>query len=122
MPAGICTITGGHVTRHAVRACRVPLAGIAAPRLNQLAFYAASVYRQFTAAAVRIARRRPRTDDWLDRFTRAGIGVFLDDDARTNTLSRPQHRLRATLEIWWFVEAASAAYIHHTGQAPPDRS
>ncbi|MFI8769496.1 hypothetical protein ACIGN6_31955 [Streptomyces sp. NPDC053792] len=121
-PAGICTIAHGHVTRHAIRACRVTLAEMATPMLGQLAFDAAGHYRQFTAAAVRIGRRRPRTDDWLDRFTRAGIGVFLADGDRTVTLARPRTRLRATPESWWFAEAAYTAYLHHTNQAPPECS
>ncbi|MFE1500037.1 hypothetical protein ACFW89_33765, partial [Streptomyces albidoflavus] len=81
-PAGICTVSRGHVTRHAIRACRVTLAELAVPALGQLAFDSAGRYRQFAGAAVRIARRRPRTDDWLQRFVRAGIGVFLSNDDR----------------------------------------
>ncbi|MFE5711965.1 hypothetical protein ACFQ7J_14250 [Streptomyces sp. NPDC056501] len=112
VPAGICTVSRDHVTRHAIRACQVTLAEITAPMLGRLAFDAAGSYRQFTAVAVRIGRRRPRTDDWLDRFARAGIGVFLDDGDRTVTLARPRPRLRATLESWWLAEAAYAAWLH----------
>ncbi|SEB57237.1 hypothetical protein [Streptomyces sp. TLI_105] len=93
-PAGICTVSRGHVTRHATRACRVTLAELTVPTLGQLAFDAAARYRQFTGAAVRIARRQPRTDDWLYRFVRAGIGVFLSSDDRTIALARPRPRPR----------------------------
>ncbi|MFB7453507.1 hypothetical protein [Streptomyces sp. NPDC056194] len=98
VPAGICTVSRGHVTRHAIKACRVTLAELTVPTLGQLAFNAADRYRQFTGSAVRIARRRPRTDDCLHRFVRAGIGVFLSNDGRTVTLARPRPCPRVTPE------------------------
>lgn len=112
-PAAICTIADGHVTRHAVRPCRIDLATVRAKYTGTGVLGSASRFAPFCARAVVIKRLWNRGEDFTP-FDFYGIGIFLErPDGGTTTLlePRPWRPMRHTPAGWWFAERAYAAYL-----------
>jgi hypothetical protein len=118
-PAGICTIHDGHVTRHAVRPCRVALATVRYDTTYKMALDSASRFAPFCARQVIVKRLPKRAFDRIDRiseFDFYGIGIALEhEDGSLETVlePRPYRPKRHTPAAWWFAEQAYAAYLKH---------
>lgn len=119
-PAAICTVTNKHVTRHAIRPCRVTLATVESATACKTSLGSASRFAPFCARAVRVSRR-PRMEETLIEFDFYGIGILLqlpDGTVETLVTPRPWVPKRHTPAGWWFAERAYAAYLDHTRTNP----
>ncbi|MGW3563572.1 hypothetical protein ACWDSL_06665 [Streptomyces sp. NPDC000941] len=117
VPAAICTIHNGQVTRHAIRPCRVVMATVRAKSASTLALNSASRFTPFCARQVIIRRLTVRYQQREFDFDFYGIGLLLEhDDGTLETLvePRPWRPKRHTPAGWWFAERAYTAYLEHT--------
>ncbi|MGW4270830.1 hypothetical protein ACWEGQ_00330 [Streptomyces seoulensis] len=116
-PAGICTIHNGHVTRHAVRPCRIVLATVHYAALYKMALNSASRFAPMCARRVIVKRLPKDAFDRIDRlaeFDFYGIGVSLEhEDGSLETVvePRPWKPMRHTPAAWWFAERAYGTYL-----------
>jgi hypothetical protein len=121
-PAGICTITGGQVTRHVLRPCRVTLATVHAKSASLLAMESASRFAPFCARQVVISRPPTlRNPERLLEFGFYGIGVTLEHaggQLETLVKPRPWRPQRHTPAAWWFAERAYGQYLSEQSALP----
>lgn len=116
-PAGICTITDGQVTRHAVRPCRVTMATVRYDTTYRMALESASRFAPFCARRVvvkRLDKDAFRRISILAEFDFYGIGIVLehpDGTEETVVEPRPWRPMRHTPAGWWFAERAYAQYL-----------
>ena len=116
-PAGICAVHDGHVTRHAVRPCRVTMATVRFDTTYKMALDSASRFAPFSARQVivkRLDRDAFHRINRLAEFDWYGIGVLLEhEDGALETVvdPRPFVPKRHTPAAWWFAEQAYAAYL-----------
>lgn len=116
-PAGVCTVDDGHVTRHAVRPCRIAMASVRYDTTYLTALNSAARFAPFCARQVIVKRlpKRPvdRMADVME-FGFWGIGIVLEHpDGRLETAlpAEPHQPKRHTTAAWWFSERAYAAYL-----------
>ncbi|WP_329537348.1 hypothetical protein OG568_53890 (plasmid) [Streptomyces sp. NBC_01450] len=114
-PAGICTVTGDQVVRHATHPCRVRLATVLATSASQLALDAAEKFTAFCARRVIITRAPSlHSSEKLLEFGYYGIGVCLqhpDGELETLVEPRPWRVKRHSPEAWWFAETAYGQFL-----------
>jgi hypothetical protein len=118
-PAGICTVHDGHVTRHAVRPCRITMATVRYNTTYKMALDSASRFAPFCARQVIVKRLDKDAFHRINRlaeFDWYGIGVLLEHEGgelETVVKPRPFVPKRHTPAAWWFAEQAYAAYLDH---------
>lgn len=118
-PAGICTVQDGHVTRHAVRPCRIMLATVHYDALYKMALNSASRFAPMCARQVVVKRLPKNAFDRIDKiseFDFYGIGIVLEnlDGTRETVLEpRPWRAKRHTPAAWYFAEQAYGSYLDH---------
>lgn len=124
-PSAICSIHDGHVTRHAVRPCRIDLATVHYDALYKMALDSASRFAPMCARRVVVKRLPKREFDRIDKiceFDFYGIGIVLerqDGSLETVLEPRPWRPMRHTPAAWYFAERAYATYLEHTQEATP---
>lgn len=118
-PAAICTISDGHVTRHAVRPCRIMLATVEATSPGKMALDSAGRFAPMCARQV-IVKRLPKDAfnriNAISEYDFYGIGIALrgeDGSLETVLEPRPWVAKRHTPAAWWFTEQAYGAYLDH---------
>lgn len=116
-PAGICTVTDGQVTRHAIRPCRVTMATVHYDTTYRMALESASRFAPFCARRVIVKRLPKHAFDRINdqaEFDFYGIGVILerlDGTQETVVEPRPWRPMRHTPAAWWFAERAYSQYL-----------
>lgn len=106
---GAAVVTRTHVTRHAVRPCRIDLATVSGPPTRRN-LERAGWFAPFCARAL-IIPRAPRRKDFLAEADFWGIGVTLDHDGEHEVLVEPEPWVlkRHTPAGWRYVERAYKA-------------
>lgn len=121
-PAGICTITDHHVTRHAVRPCRVTMATVHAKSPSLTAMQSASRFAPFCARQVVVTRPPSlRSPERALEYSFYGIGLLLEhEDGGLETLVPPPpwRPSRHTPAAWWFAERAYHQFLDLTAAKP----
>lgn len=118
-PASICTVHNGHVTRHAIRPCRVTMATVHYKTTYKMALHSASRFAPFCSRRVVVERLPKSAFDRINDLTEFefyGIGVVLEhSDGALETVvePRPFQPKRHTPAAWWFAEQAYSAYLKH---------
>jgi hypothetical protein len=118
-PAAICTTHDRHVTRHAVRPCRIDLATVHYDALYKMALDSASRFAPMCARQVVVKRLPKRPFDRIDKiceFDFYGIGIVLENpDGSLETVlePRPWRPMRHTPAAWYFAEQAYGSYLDH---------
>ncbi|WP_435606650.1 hypothetical protein [Streptomyces ardesiacus] len=121
-PAAICSIRDGHVTRHAVRPCRILMATVRYNTTYKLALDSASRFAPMCARQVIVKRLDKNAFHRISRlaeFDFYGIGVLLehaDGGLETVVEPRPWVPKRHTPAAWWFAEQAYGSYLKQTAQ------
>lgn len=111
LPPGAADVTRTHITRLAVRPCRIDLAAVTGdPTRRNLA--RAGRFTPFCARTL-VIPRAPRRADFLAEADFWGIGVVLARGAERETLvePRPWRLMRHSPAGWRFVEEAYAAAL-----------
>jgi hypothetical protein len=118
-PASICSIRDGHVTRHAVRPCRILMATVRYNTTYKLALDSASRFAPMCARRVIVKRLDKDAFHRINRlaeFDWYGIGVLLehkDGELETVVEPRPWVAKRHTPAAWWFAEQAYGSYLEN---------
>ena len=109
LPRGAADRTRTHVTRLAVRPCRIDLATVSGPPTGR-SLGRASWFAPFCSRAL-IVPRAPRRKDFLSEADFWGIGVTLDHGGEQEVLVEPEPWVlrRHTPAGWRYVERAYKA-------------
>jgi hypothetical protein len=115
MPAGVVSVTGEQVVRHAVRPCRVQLATVhgscSATDMEQAGSFAPFCARRVVTAV------RPQFPETLIEYDFWGVGITLESPDGEETLVEPRRWMpkRHTPAGWRFVETVYAKYLTSGG-------